>query len=539
MFTPGPPPLWLRPWRCAAVGWVVAAFLLLAGVPLFLCMPPWNDVTLHDLAVRAMLRGGVHYRDVFDTNLPGIDWAMAAVRLVFGWSYEALRAVDLVVIGVEVWLLAGWVRRAGAAGYTVAWLAAAVALWYPFTSEFNHAQRDPWLLLPAMAAARLRVRRVEAGGRVATSVFEGLVWGAAVWVKPHVVVPALVVWLISVMLISRQEPRRAVLLDLTGLMVGGLLAGAAGVTWLVGTGAWPYFLDVFLNWNPGYLADVLGGTGFRLGRTFWCFGPWSLLHAAAIPLAMLALWQAWSRREWSSAWLFAPVDSERVAAARALLAGLYLGWFAQAVVLQKAFDYVQVPLLLLAMGVVATHRWAFGFTYFVGYALVGVLANLGVGSIQPHPLANREVMELWPRCWREGGSPQLRDQLGHFTDTRWGTNWQDLDAVARFLRTLELGPGELNCWHDTTHPLYLMLDLDPATRYMHYATAFGIRTQADRIAADVASSRQRYVVSDRLGLPTEGSPSDLFPWNQPVIFRAGRYQVHRIANPLGTIDLWN
>src|SRR5262245_28407348 len=115
---------WSRPWRSATFAWIVAGLVLVAGVPLFLCMPPWNDVTLHDMAVRSMLRGGIHYRDVFDTNLPGIDWAMAGTRLSFGWSYEALRAVDLVVIAIEVCLLLGWVRRAGGAGYSLAWLAA-------------------------------------------------------------------------------------------------------------------------------------------------------------------------------------------------------------------------------------------------------------------------------------------------------------------------------------------------------------------------------------------------------------------------------
>src|SRR5438046_9289474 len=110
---PPPAPPERAAWRSAAAGWAVTVLLLAAGVPLFLCMPPWNDVTLHDMAVRSMLRGGVHYRDVFDTNLPGIDWSMAVVRLLFGWSYEALRAADLVVIAAEVWRLLGWLRRAG------------------------------------------------------------------------------------------------------------------------------------------------------------------------------------------------------------------------------------------------------------------------------------------------------------------------------------------------------------------------------------------------------------------------------------------
>ncbi|MBN9119732.1 MAG: hypothetical protein J0I06_11340, partial [Planctomycetes bacterium] len=112
--------------------------MLVAGVPLFLCMPPWNDVTLHDMVARTMLRGGVHYRDVFDTNLPGIDWSMAAVRYLFGRSYEVLRAVDLVVIGATVAVLCGFVRRCGGTGYAVAWFVTAAVLFYPFQSEFTH-----------------------------------------------------------------------------------------------------------------------------------------------------------------------------------------------------------------------------------------------------------------------------------------------------------------------------------------------------------------------------------------------------------------
>ena len=172
---------WRRPWRSTTVGWVVAGFVLLAGVPLFLCMPPWNDVTLHDMAARSILRGGVHYRDVFDTNLPGIDWAMAVVRWLFGWSYEALRAVDLVVVAGIVAALCGWVRRCGGAGYTVAWFVAAAALFYPFTSEFNHVQRrDVWMLLPAVLAARLRLKRVTPPTPQPPSCREGG-WG---WVIP-------------------------------------------------------------------------------------------------------------------------------------------------------------------------------------------------------------------------------------------------------------------------------------------------------------------------------------------------------------------
>ena len=98
----------------------------------------------------SILRGGVHYRDVFDTNLPGIDWSMAAIRLTCGWSYEVLRIGDLLIVAATVGILAKVSNRQSA------WFAAAVAMWYPFTSEFNHCQRDVWMLLPASAAMWLR-----------------------------------------------------------------------------------------------------------------------------------------------------------------------------------------------------------------------------------------------------------------------------------------------------------------------------------------------------------------------------------------------
>ena len=67
-------------------GLVVAAGALAAGVPLFLRMPPWCDLTLYDVAAQNLLRGGVHYRDVFDTNLPGFVWVLAALQSVLGRS---------------------------------------------------------------------------------------------------------------------------------------------------------------------------------------------------------------------------------------------------------------------------------------------------------------------------------------------------------------------------------------------------------------------------------------------------------------------
>jgi hypothetical protein len=538
---------------------VATALVLVGGVPLFLRMPPWPDVTLYDMAVRALFRGGVLYRDVFDTNLPGVVWVMAGVRAVFGWSYEALRAWDLVVVGAAAGVLGAWAKRAGATPAAVAWYAAAVALFYPFTSEFSHCQRDPWMLLPAAAAGLLRVRqagRAAADGvSVRAAVGEGFVWGLAVWLKPHVMVPAAGVWAVSAVRIARRAGPGAAGRDLLGLVGGGLLAGLPGVIWLVASGAWPYFWDIFTNWNPDYLRGEWRTLSHKLGYGFWCFRPWGLVHVAALPPAVLDVWRGVARRS----------ADDQPGGGRALLAALYLGWFAQAVFVQKGFDYVHVPVTLLGLAVLAGRGWAVGFAYLVGFAAVGAVvltpgtealvravarANK-VARFEPHPLTDPVVMAVWPRCFADPpGSAELRDRLGQHTGIHNAAHWRDLEAVAAYLRAADppVGDRELTCWHDSTHPLYLMLDRDPSTRYMHFGTVLAIPGHADEVRRAVADSPQRYVVADLARMTWEPglartpgaagphslpgwfprSQLGLFPWDQPLVFRSGRYVVHRL-----------
>jgi hypothetical protein len=584
-----PPTRWL-PWHSATLGWGVAILTVIVGVPLFMCMPPWPDVTLYDMAARAVLRGGVHYRDVFDTNLPGIVWLMAGIRAALGWSYEAMRAVDLLIIAAEIWLLVWWIRRTGAPRYTIAWFVAAAVMFYLSTSEFSHMQRDPWLLLPALIAARLRVTRVERSGSenpvFRRGVLEGTWWGCAVWIKPHVVVPAFALWVVSAVLCARKEPGSRIRKDLAGLLLGGALVGAAGIAWLVASGTWPYFLDVVLKWNPNYIRGVLPGAAERLVECIEALRPWGLLYLAALPLAVVALWEARAfsstpgepRKVHASPRIYLPADTELVAGVRAMFAAFFLGWFAQTIVLQKGFEYVQVPLLLMVMAMVAMHRWCFGFVYLVWFLFLAVLlnfTNLVSPDHYPPPgnrairlehttFTNPRILKLWPRCWREGGTPELRDSLRQYGDIFCSMNWENLTDVARFLKTIDppLGPHELNCWHDTTHPLYLMLDLEPATRFMHYGTVFSIQSENNwiqkQIVAEVAGSPQRYVVSDLSRMTNDprlayapgagGDPHRLprwfplsqrgtFPWNQPIVFRSGRYLVHKVVNPMRAVSI--
>src|SRR2546422_426399 len=95
----------------------------------------------------------------------------------------------------------------------VGWLVAAAALlaglpvFCPFLSEFCNAERDLWMMVPAIGAAWYRLRRVETGRAehrsngwlFGTAVAEGMIWALAVWIKPHVVFVAAACWAASAM----------------------------------------------------------------------------------------------------------------------------------------------------------------------------------------------------------------------------------------------------------------------------------------------------------------------------------------------------
>jgi hypothetical protein len=534
---PAPPrPPRLSPF--AALGWLTTVAALAFGVPLFLQLPPWCDLTLYQVAARNLLDGGVLYRDVFDTNLPGFVWAVAAIQAVFGESVVAIRVVDLVVVAAAAALLAGHARRAAGTPASVAWFAAAVALFYPLTSEFNHAQRDVWMLLPAAAATRLRL-----AGKAPFA--EGFLWGAAVWVKPHVAVPALAVWLAS----ARTRPPGGSLGTLP-LLAGGLVMGALGLAAIWLNGAWADFVEVMTVWNPEYTAGTLDGVAARLPQTFQHFAPWSLLHLAALPLAVAYLWRG--RR---------PAPPARP---RALLAALYLGWVLQALVIQRGFEYAHAPETLIAFALLAAARVPVGL---VGLALVGLqlaVATTSLGRVLPESeylpvdvprLADRAAWVALPKCLGPG-SPELRDEVKLY-NSHCVPGWADLAAVEAYLRAVDppLADGDLLCFHDSPHPLYLFLGLKPATRYLHFGTALGVRTQQPRITAEVRAAAPRYVVSDlkrltwtrgaeRAPSRSDGLPAWLplsqrnqFPWDQPVAFRHGRYVVHRVTHPIGEVDI--
>ncbi len=579
-------------WHSERFAWICLALLLILGLPLFVCMPLWCDVTLYDVAARNVMDGGVHYRDVFDTNMPEVVWVHVLVRSFAGWSTEAMRLFDAGVVTAIILLLCGTLRLTGVARAERVWFAVGVVLFYLFQPEICHCQRDLWMFLPVLLALRVRCKRLDAEGisprrRLGLAALEGCLWGLGIWIKPHVLIPAFAVWLASAVWIGgpvSSPPRgeggkhtesgslKRLVVDTLGLVLGGVLVGAAGVSWMLLSGTWAPFWDVFLHWNPHYWAMLKAELPSRYLVTFFYFPPWSLLHLLALPLALANLVAA-------RFWQYRPLDV--IPRTRAILAALYLGWMAQGLYLQQPYEYIHVPETILALALVTAQGWPAGLAYlawFAGAAAVCGLvslwppANSGLGHLREqrpvlmdnllpmHPLASTERLRLWPRCWREGSSPELRDRLAFKAGTHPSTSWTELAEVAEYLRGQGVADGEVVCWHDSTHPLYLMLGLKPAIRFMHVGTVLMMKEHYGDVRQDLLAARKKkFVVSDLVRVLWSAEPAaqdgpagpldlppalgdrqrHVFPFDQPVVFRSskGRYLVHRIEKPIERIDI--
>lgn len=488
--------------RATAAGLVLLG-LLAVNLPAFLRTALDCDPITFDLYVRDAQRGRVLYRDMLENNTPAMIWLHAGVRAAFGWSSEALRAVDLLVVGGGVWLLAGWFNRDRLDRQLLA--AAVFGSVYLTASEWCHCQRDVWLLLPVVGAMRMRrAALAHDSSRVPGAILEGMTWAVAVWLKPHMLLVALSVWLAGVAVARRVAGR-----ELLGLVAGGLLVGGLGVAAMLAAGVWGPYWHHLTTWAGEYpRADMYGPFGrlyVLLGCGYRLF-PWSVLYLVALPAAVAGLWPA-GRPE------------------RPLLAAALLAWAGQAFLLQHAFDYVHLPAILLAVALLLDVSAGRTLPTFV-LLLVAVCAHAPVYA---------DRLSVWQDCFAEP-TPALRDRLARFD--RIG--WQHLAAVAEFLKSQDVHDGELSVLGDTAIPLYQLTGLTPPTRY--YVTrnnmlAYKSR-RAEIQAALAAVPGQRFAVVDLAGLgwkpPTGHTWADRDAWPLPAVlgtwadraaFRSGRYVV--------------
>ena len=325
----------MKPLRAGA--WAMLAGVVAFHLPPFLCMGLDVDAIGYDIQARCLRGGGVLYRDALEVNLPGAMWWHAAVRSVAGESSVALRAFDFAAFAATAWLLASWTCVAAASGWRA--LAMTASVWAYFSvSEWSHCQRDVWTLPLALLALALRQRHaldLAAGGPGANwrPFAEGLLWGAALWIKPFVVCAGVAAWALAAAW-ARPGWRRGGA-DAATALAGGTTVVVAGCVWLRATGAWPDFLDVMLAWNPEYARPQANAELLR--QMFGRLSPWWVAHAVAAPIAARGISRALR-------------DRAPAALAAGLPAALYLGWCLQALLLQprknETIDTITRPSLV-------------------------------------------------------------------------------------------------------------------------------------------------------------------------------------------------
>lgn len=534
---------------------LVFVALLVLCVPLFIRMPLATDVVFYDLQAETALRGGTLYKDIFETNMPGIIWLHMLIRPLIGMSSDALRIVDLIIFSGSVLLLMCWDRRNQNSVSVMLWIGITLFAFYFSLSEWCHFQRDTLILLPALTALWLRRKQVDrilenqqAVSETAQSsvwgwaFMEGLCWATAFWIKPFVAVPALCVWFGSWFLM--RQPRK-LLVDLSGLLLGGLVLGAVGIIWLWQTGAWPWFYETFTEWNPEYVESrKTGWNTMRFAQFLYRFYPWFLLQLIAVPLALSTVWQCgkqWKQRR--STMQTGQRDS-------LLLSLMYLGWLFQSYAFQHLFDYVHPPSHLLAIVLTGSYLARrvqikpLNLVLKTGMVLFVSMVVLTFPNFKP------DRIRLWQTCVFHSSDLQLKAKLALMVQV----DWEDLAAVRDFLAAQNLKDHELHCYNTTLIYLYPELSIAPATRFVFFdSTLIFCPSHREEILESVKTSPQKMIVTDLLEsgfdrktalaisqnsdqLTPPAYPVSLkgaYPWSQPVVFRAGRYLVHQVNRPLG------
>lgn len=531
--------------RVLTAGWIAALVVVaVVNLPAFLTTALECDPIMFDLLIRDAKAGRVLYRDMVENKPPGMIVVQAGVRSVVGPSTEAIRVIDLVVVGSALALLAGYLNRGRST--LMAMTLFLLSVFYLSTLEWNHVQADVWALLPVMLTLRLRRTRLAqmttgtpASPVLATALLEGAIWGLVVWMKPHIAFVGIVVWLVGTAWALRHGTRPALLVaDAGGMILGGAIVGLVGIGLMMFAGIWQPFVNHMTTWATDYPGseEVYRPHNrwfTRVGLLMRMF-PWSLAFLLPIPLAIGACLHGLRRPSSTSSF-----DDRNLS--RTLLAAAFLGWSIQGWFLQHIFDYPQIGALILGLALlvygadrlrtVGLHRIAFG--------LLGLLVIAGHAS-----LFRERVREWWPSI-QEGSTAARKDRFTGFN--RIG--WQDLEKVAGFLKEQHVTQGEVAAISDTALPLWQMIDLAPSSRYyVPHNNLLGFPHHREAILADLAAvPNQRFLICDIrclwLTQPERAHPGDpatwpLDPewygprrWADRVVFQAGHYIVVQLNGP--------
>lgn len=560
---------------------ILLLLLFATQCPIFLQQTLTPDAVMFDLQAKCVLEGGVLYRDIVEPNLPGVVWLHAAIRSLAGWSSITLRAADLILATLVFRYLAG-VAAGASHGHTNArdsgsparsaqhgtanhlLILMVLLVCYLGCLEWCHCQRDLWMLLPAAAAIHVRSRWL--GDRcdlqnVATprfdalvGLFEGCLWAIGLWIKPFIAVPAISVMVLSGwMFHCRRLPcRQAFLRHTLGVLAGGLIVGGLGISWMVASGCWSWFLDMALNWNGQY---------YRSGRARWTlqrvlmhvshFQPWFWLHVPALVLSFRRILSLRHVRvnDLETSNLRADSAGQAVSGtAMTLLCAAYPAWLVQACLFQQLFDYVYVPCVVLAIVICAQQvcQWSAG----PERRSIAILSGAGflVLVLLTTPLLRMSRIVTWKSCVAGlAGTPvsaEVRDAISLSPLPRW----KELEPLVNYLKRQSPADREVLAHSCFLIYLYPELRLHPPTRYVYLdVLARLFPDRREEMLEAVVNSETRWVVADLMesgwdqplpenDLLPENLPRAHFPWNQVPMYRSGGYVVFQRQDPPGKIS---
>lgn len=510
------------------------AAVLCALAPLYLRLPITNDAVLYDLEARWMHAGLFPYREIVEPNFPGVLLIHRCVRSICGESNLALRLADLCLVTLIIALGGKLIAQASQNLRVAIWGIGMSFFFYLSQSEWCHCQRDVWLLFPTLLA--LDCRRFQVKTRSESTVHgvlglgfvEGILWGCGIWLKPHLLVVCVVAWGLS---LGMPAPIKRKAADACGLLLGGLLAGGVGIGWLAHLEILESFFVSLQKWNPGYLrARFDHWTFLRYAGMSLRFAPWILFHITALPLACFTMLR------------FIWILKDRTAAefARVLLSAVYLVWMLQAHFLQHLFDYVHVPSVFLAIFLTVAH--APTYRVLRSPVLLGLILSLACWT---SPLARTNKMKLWTAAVRSELTAAQTDQLAHFDNP----NWEDLEKVEQYLAHQDVNGKDVLMYNSDVVTLYWNLNLQSPTPYVYmYELLNYFPERQVEFQNSMTSGSQKFIVTDLVScgmsiplaeeVDAQGplAPPPVYrrynlksyPWTEPVVFRSGRYLVHKV-----------
>ncbi len=531
--------------------WSVTALLLLLliGLPIVVSMPLTSDTVLYDLQARNILDGGVMYRDILEPNLPGAVWLHLLIRSVGGWSSEVMRISDLLIVATACIVLISSQRIKNtqtassnnsdgtrvdfAAKASISLLA--MAVFYLSRNEWCHCQRDSWMLLPVALAAALRMKSQWHESQVKRyrvrllAICEGICWGAAFWIKPHVAFSAIAVFSVDLWI---QSDRSSELRRLLWVIAGGVLVAIPGVAWLIQSGAWNHFWDMQLNWNPEYVAAARSRRSWpRVWSMLLHFHPWWIVHCLAIGKSIQLfniLRNSKSEQKQATSGKAQWMSSTARLRAVTLLSVIYLSWFAQASLLQHSMDYIQVPPVILAIALISMSDW----TIPILIRRITVAAFAGI-ALLVSPQLQPQRISMWISCLRFGSTPAVREKLACVPLP----DWAHLVPVTEYLKRQNVQAGDVTCFNVHCIHVYSALNIPPSSRYVGISSLLELfPSRRAAIQKTVETCGHRFVVTDI----RETEPvSDCFPWNLPLAFESGDFRVYEAysAQGNGTADV--